>query len=57
MLKKTLVSVTSLQTSWSESDKIRLDVYYTKNKFTLKTTGMFKAKRKYAQVTAIQSYI
>lgn len=47
MTTKNFVSVTSLQTSWSESDDIKSNVYYMKKKFILKITGIFKTKRKH----------
>lgn len=42
-----LISVTSLQTSLFESDNIRAYVYYMKNRFILKNSGIFTTKRKY----------
>lgn len=45
-VNKELISVTSLQTSLSESDNIKTDVYYMKNRFILKTSSIFKIKRK-----------
>lgn len=47
MTTKNFVSVTPLQTSWSESDDIKSNVYYMRNKFILKNSGVFKTKRKY----------
>lgn len=46
-VNKELISVTSLQTLSSQSDNIRTHVYYTKNGFILKNSGIFRTKRKY----------